>query len=81
MSIYLSIIVNFFFLTKIRSLALATKIIKKYFKGYIFGAMACRHLVSLYLLSHLSKLRFAIISTDTISAISSYYAPNTFKCS
>ena len=31
--------------------------------------MACRHLVSLYLLTHLSKLRFVIISTDTISAI------------
>ncbi len=35
----------------------------------IFGVMACRHLVSLYLLTHLSKLRFVIISTDTISAI------------
>ena len=31
--------------------------------------MACRHLVSLYLLTHLSKLRFVIIYTATIPAI------------
>ena len=41
----------------------------KIFQKDIFGVMACRHLVSLYLLTHLSKLRFVIISTDTISAI------------
>ena len=45
----------------------------------IFGVMACRQLVSLYLLTHLSKLRFVIISTDTISAYSSYYTPNSFQ--
>ena len=34
--------------------------------------MAFRHFVSLYLLTHLSKLRFVIISTATISASGSY---------
>ena len=40
--------------------------------------MAFRHLVTLCMLTHLSKLRFVIISTDTISAFSSYYTPNNF---
>ena len=50
--------------------------------------MAYRHLVSLYLLTHLSKLRFVIISTDTISAIAaithqitSNVLRTVFKCS
>ena len=41
----------------------------KIFQKDIFGVMACRHLVSLYLLTHLSKLRFVIIYTATIPAI------------
>ena len=68
----------FFIETKIRFAMLATKIIKN-ISIVIFGVMACRHLVSLYLLTHLSKLRFVIISTDTISASSSYYTPNSFQ--
>ena len=44
------------------------KNIYKYFGCYIW-CYGCRHHVSLYLLTHLSKLRFVIISTDTISAI------------
>ena len=43
--------------------------------------MACRHLVSLYLLTHLSKLRFVIIFTDTISAIAAITHQILFKCS
>ena len=63
---------------KYASLPLATKIIKNISKGHIW-CYGCRHLVSLYLLTHLSKLRFVIISTDTISASSSYYTPNSFQ--
>ena len=45
--------------------------------GYIW-CYGFRHHVSLYLLSHLSKLRFVIIYTDTIPACCSYYTPNSF---
>ena len=53
----------------------------KIFQRGIFGVMAYRHLVSLYLLTHLSKLRFVIISTDTISAIAAITHQIVFKCS
>ena len=43
--------------------------------------MAYRHLVSLYLLTHLSKLRFVITSIDTISAIAAIIHQIVFKCS
>ena len=43
--------------------------------------MAYRHLVSLYLLTHLSKFRFVITSIDTISAIAAIIHQIVFKCS
>ena len=79
MSIMTSIIVNFlFFLSKNTLRYTRYKNNLKIFYKDIFGVMACCHLVSLYLLTHLSKLRFVIISTDTISACCSYYTPNIF---
>ena len=43
--------------------------------------MAYRHFVSLYLLPHLSELRFVIISIDTIPAFAAITHQILFKCS
>jgi hypothetical protein len=57
----------------------ATKILKNK-EGYIW-CYGYRHFVSLYLLTHLNKLRFVIIFIDTISAFAAITHQIVFKCS